>query len=385
MIFNSTPPDYTSVNDDILWVAYDINSIDPAKVNYKYVGELFIAGEKVFTSKVFPRPDINMGVFNLGSVIREYVKAKLSPTGNGIHAQEMGQGVFAIDCVLKIREEYNGTLGAVVLEDSTRTFFNHYSSRFSDFTTEESFTYTLSFIFGFLNLPNTSRPGNIELFLTTDKFYLPYFSVSADPFDVVIGANTTTITPSGTNTLQLINVSPAAINIDFPGTITAGTSSYTVVIGDLTYTIRIICEPIYSVYMVHFLNKFGGFETMSFHKVSREMIDVERKEWQQLAYRIDDLGAVTLSEGGIMNEQRSVFASRYKEKLRISTDLLSDQEYAWLAQLVASPLVYLQDGFTVYPVVITNSNYEKRKYINDKLSNISIDIEFGKMVKTQFR
>ena len=71
MIFNSVPEAYTSVNDDIVWVVYDANSEDDSKTNYKYVGELFIDGVKVYTSKVFPRPDTYFGIFNFGTVIRE--------------------------------------------------------------------------------------------------------------------------------------------------------------------------------------------------------------------------------------------------------------------------------------------------------------------------
>ena len=124
---------------------------------------------------------------------------------------------------------------------------------------------------------------------------------------------------------------------------------------------------------------------MSFHKVSRESVSIERKEWQQLPYRVTDLGAVTLSENQVMHEQRSVFASRFKEKLKISTDLLSDEDYQWLVQLVVSPLVYLEDENTLYPVVITNTDYEFKEYINDRLTSLMLDIEFGTMLKTQFR
>lgn len=386
MIFKSIPKAYTSVNDDIVWVVYDANSIDITKTNYKYVGELYIDGVKVYTSKVFPRPDTSFGIFNFGTVIREYISAKLSPASDGILAQELGQGEFSITVQLKIREEYSGTLGAVVLTDTARTFYNHYNSRFTDFTTQGSFSYTFSFVLGFINFPNSLRPRTgIQLFLDTNKYYLPYFASTNTPFNVEIGANTKTITPSENDTLQIINISPGAINTDFPGTITSSTSSYTVVVNGQSYTVNLICEPLYTHYMVHFLNKFGGFESMSFHKVSRESITVERKEWQQLPYRVTSLGIQTLSENQVMHEQRSTFASRFKEKLKISTDLLSDNEYRWLGQLVASPLVYLEDEGTIYPIIITNDSYEYKENINDKLTNLSLDVEFGNMLKTQFR
>lgn len=386
MTLTGVPEAYASVNSDLVWVAYDVNSQDNTYLNYKYVGELFIDGIKVFTSKVFPRPDTFFGVFNFGTVIREYIIAKLSPTSNGILAQEMGEGKFCITVQVKLREEYNGTLGAVVLTDSERTFYNHYQSRFTDFTTQGSFSYTFSFVLGFLDYPNSTRDKtDIQLFFQNSRYYIPYFSTSTAPFNVVIGANTKVITPTEVKTLSIINISPAAINSEYPGTITSSTTSYNVVINGETYTVKLICEPIYKRYTMHFLNKFGGFESMSFHKVSRESVDIERKEWQQLPYRITDLGAVTLSENQVMHEQRSVFASRFKEKLKISTDLLTDEDYQWIVQLVVSPLVYLEDENTLYPVVITNTNYEFKEYINDRLTNLMLDIEFGTMLKTQFR
>lgn len=386
MIFNAVPEAYSSVNSDLVWVCYDVNSEDISKTNYKYVGELWIGGVKIYTSKVFPRPDTYFGVFNFGTIIREYIEAKLSPVSNGILAQEMGEGDFCITVQVKIREEYSGTLGAVVLTDSERTFYNHYQTRFTDFTTEGSFTYTFSFVLGFINYPNSTRSRTqIKLFFENGRYYIPYFSNSTTPFTVVVGANTKTITPTEGKTLSIINISPGAINTDYPGTITSGTESYTVTIDGEAYTVTLICEPIYTKYIVHFLNKFGGFESMSFHKVSRESVDIERKEWQQMPYRVTALGAVTLSENQVMHEQRSVFASRFKEKLKISTDLLSDEDYDWLVQLAVSPLIYLEDQNTIYPVLVTNTNYEYKKYINDRLTNLTLDIEFGNMLKTQFR
>lgn len=386
MIFNSVPEAYSSINSDLVWVVYDVNSIDITKTNYKYVGELWIAGVKVYTSKVFPRPGTSHGVFNFGTIIREYVAATLSPVSNGILAQELGEGKFAITVQIKIREEFSGTLGAVVLTGASLTFYNHYQTKFTDFTTQGSFSYTFSFILGFVNYPNSTRgKSDIKLFFENSRYYIPYFSASTTAFTVVVGANTKTITPTEAKTLSIINISPGAINTDFPGAITSSTESYTVIIGGVTYTIGVICEPIYKKYMVHFLNKFGGFESMSFHKVSRGSVDIERKEWQQLPYRITSAGAQTLSANQVMHEQRSVFASRFKEKLKISTDLLTDADYEWLVQIVVSPLVYIEDENTIYPVIITNTNYEFRKYINDRLTNLTLDIEFGNMLKTQFR
>jgi len=348
MTLNSYPPQYSSVNGDLIWVVYDANSIDPTKLNYKYVGELYINAVKVFTSKKFPDPVNNMGFFNLGSVIRDYCQAK--------YQDEQGQGEFAIDVVFKVKEEYNGTISAVVLTDSTRTYFNHYNGRTNDFT----------ILAAYADKPATKRPSIIYLPEDCSRYYLPYFAESSAGFDVVLDGVTTTITPIVANTMQRINI---AIN---------ATADYTAIIDGVTFTVKVVCRGLYDNYILHFINQFGGYESMYFPKASRKMHDVERKTFNQPQYRVDGSGVVTVG-----NRQATSFGSVFKEKLKVSTDWLTDAEYQWLCQLVVSNDIYLDDLTNVYPVVITDTNYEFKNYVQDKMTNLSVNLEFGDSYKTQ--
>ncbi len=358
MTITAYPPAYSSVNDFLVWTCYDANSIDVTKLNYQYIGEVWIGGIKVYSAKVYPNPTTNYGIFNFGNVIREYIKAALQ--------SEMGQGIFAIDVIVKVRETYLvGTTQttSATTDDSTRTFFNHYNGRINDFTLFSAYA----------NKPATSRPLTIELFSTTTTYYLPYFATTTTPFNVVINGATTTITPTVANTIQNINIAVGA------------TSDYTVVLGGVTYNVKVICETIYTKYALHFLNKYGGFESMSFHKVSKTTTNIERKEWQQLPYRVDGSGVVSVKSGSIMHPQRSMFGIKYTEKLKVSTDLLGDDEYIWLSQLVNSPLVYLDDAGTLYPVVIAETNYDYKQVVVDGLNNLMVNLEFGSSYKSQFQ
>lgn len=384
MTFESVPPDYSSVNDHLMYVVYDAHAADPVTYpNYKYIAELWIGATKVHTKRMFPQPDTNRGEFDFGAVAREYIIANLAPSGAGILAQELTDGQWSIkDVVVKIREEYGGTVGAVILTDSARTFFNHYNGRFNDFT----------LLAPYADKPISNRPVRIiNLLYTCANYYIPYFSETTTPFDVVVTPDTpvstvtVTVTPTVVNSLQLINIAPGAVNTHVGGAIDNTTGSYTVVIGSETYYVNIVCPGFYTNYLVHFLNKFGGFESMLFNKVSRKTVDVERKKWQQLPYRIDGSGVVSVKTGSIMHAQQSTFAARFKESLKISTDWLSDAEYQWLAELVCSPFIYVEDNGTLYPVTLTDTNYEFKENIVDGLQNLSISVEFGTTFKTQFR
>jgi hypothetical protein len=379
MIFESTPPEYSSVNDHLVYVAYDAHAIDPVTYpNYKYVAEVWINGVKQFTARIFPQPDNGRGIFDFGSVVRSYINATFAP-GAGIAAQELGVDTFNTAVVIKLREEYSGTVGAVVLTDSSRVYFNHYNGRYNDFTALSALT----------NKPLSNRGLVLEVSITSNYLFLPYFSTSPSAFNVVItggtATRTKTITPTAANTLQVLNISPGTINGEYSGNFTSATESYTVAVGGVTYTVKIVCPGKCTNYMLHFLNKWGGFESMLFNKARRFTMEIERKQFRQLPFRVSSSGVASVKSGIVMHQQPTVYASKWKEKLKVSTDYLFDVDYQWLAQLVASPLVYLEDGGTMYPVVITDTNYEPKEYVIDRMTNLALTLDFGTTNKTQYQ
>jgi hypothetical protein len=381
MTFESTPSTYSSVNDPLVYVVYDAHAANPTSYpNYKYVIELEINSVQVYRGKYFPHPTSNRGIVDLGSVIREYcVQSFTGDVGGAMVADEMGEGEWRVSCVVKVREEYGTTTSAVLLTDSSRVFFNYYNGRYPGF--ESLSNYDDDVI--------SDRPLNISLPFSCNNYFIPYYAELSTSFNVVVTGGTSTrtktITPTTTNTMQLINISPGAINDEYPGNFTTSTTSYSVQIGTKTYSISIVCEGLYQNYFVHFLNKWGGYETMMFNKVSRKTYEIERKSWKQLPYRVSSSGVVSVLNNYTMYKQQTQFAGRFREKLRLNTDWLSDAEYQWLAQLVTSPEVFVEDAGELYPVVMTANNYEFREHIVDGLINLAVEFDFGATYKTQFQ
>ena len=374
MVNKSTPENFASVNSDLVFVYYDANAIDPTKLNYKYVGELWIEGVKVYTERVYPRPAGAFGVFNFSAQIRNRLTPLFTPLAGIEGHKEQGTGQWQLSVHVRVREEYNGTVGAVVLIDASKYFYNHYQGR----------TSLASIISPLRDSPLTTRDRTVNLNFT-DNFYVPYFSLINTPFTVTVGANVKTITPAASPSLYSLDISPAGINADFPGAILPSDTSYTVTFGGQTFKVNILCPGLYKNYTVHFLNQFGGLESFLFNKPSKTTYDYEKKEYRQLPYRIHSIyGVVTLLDGVQMNEQRTVFASQISEKLKLQTDFVSDTDYKFLAQLVASPLVMIGEGGILYPVIISDTNYEVKQYLTDKLTTLSINVEFPTQ-QTQYR
>lgn len=152
-----------------------------------------------------------------------------------------------------------------------------------------------------------------------------------------------------------------------------------------SYKFNIGCEPKFTNYVLHFLNQYGGFESYNFYKLSRKTYDIDKKDFTQLPYRMDGNGIVTWNNGSVLYDTKTIYASKYKEKIKLSTDLLTDAEYLWLKELLLSPIVYFQDGSFLAPVTITDNNYESKRFINDKLTALQVNIEFGEQYNAQYR
>lgn len=375
MTFKSTPANFSSINDLLLWVVYDANAIDITKTDYKYVAEVWYDGVNVYTDRAYPRPDGAFGVFEFSEIIRSYVQPTFAPA-SGVVAQRYGLNEFRTkDVVIKFREEYNGSVGAVILTDSARQFYNHYNERTDGVTALTAYADKVA----------SMRPKTIKLLFDTPFYFLPYYVTTTTPFTITIAGVTTTVTPSVAGEMIMFNIAPAGINAATPGTITSSTTDYDVVVGGVTYKVTICCKGIFTNYVAHFLNKLGGFESMLFNKPRRRSMTIERKTYKKPAYRIDGTGAVSFGSGSIMHEQRINYATKTNEKLRVQTDLLTDLEYQWLGQLVSSPFVYLEDAATLYPIVLTASDYNFNEYWLDRLTTLQVDVEFASSKNTQFR
>jgi len=382
-----------SAHGDLIWVVYEDDLIVHPETypDFKYVAYVYIGTTQVARVAKVPQPGTNFGVFNLGDIIRNYVSSVFNPAANTIQAQESGLNEWFVKATIKFTEEYDGfeTPGDPddFYADSERTYHNHYNGRMLGVT---------SSLNALKDKVVTNRPQ--QNFITGGDAYcfMSYFPTSTSGIAMQVkayagstlqGTYNGSITPSAALNLQIINVAPVAINAASAGLITAGTTRYTVQLHSSTiYTFNITCEAKYTSYAIHFLNQYGGFESRNFTKLSRKTIAITRADFGKLPYTIDASGIVNYyNSNNVYNETRSTYASQYKEKMTLNTDILTDEEYTWLADLVLSPLVYIQLSGYFVPCTITSTNYEYKKRINDKLTNLQLDIEFGEQFNAQFR
>jgi hypothetical protein len=383
MTIQSTPPSYASVHADLLYVvAEPAKTADPvAYPNYKYICDVYVGGVLAARLKRVPDPTYKLGVFNIGAVVRNYMTSLFNPTG-ALVSQVAGEPNFYLSVLVKFGEEYAYTSYYNRLSDTTRQFYNHYDRGTAN---------GVSDLFYFTNRLATNAPGTLEVLQTSSFCFINYFVSGPSPVPISIVSSTGgvyhgTFGPVNGNNLTTLNIAPTVLNALSPGLITPGTQSYTVTVGSQVVRVNIVCEPIFNAYTVHFMNQYGGFETKLFSKVSRLTVNVEKKDFERLPYMVSAAGAVSYkSPNNVYYEKTYTYASQFSEKLVLNSDLLTDAEYAWLYDLVVSPLVFLQLGNEFIPVKLTDTNYESRRVANDGLTNLTINIDLGRTLNAQYR
>jgi hypothetical protein len=391
------PGTYFSAHGDLIFTLLEDTKPFSSSVypDYKYVCDVYIAGLLEARLKAFPRSTDKIGVFNIGNVVRNYLITNFAPTPSVIHTNEYASGAFYVEVICRFGEEYGNVTYSNIIVDSQRTYFNHYNGRL--FGTETILT-------NYLDKVLSRRPYATTVKRDASHCFIPFMTTDDTTIELQIRCYNKSLglirqsdvniipTPGSTDTLQQFNLSPAAINAVVPGTIDSIIDYYTVtfsttnIVDDSVYRFDIICEPKYDTYALHFMNRFGGFESKEFTKVSRRQINIEKSDYGSSAYAIGSDGIPAYyNDQNVYRETRKNYAGAWKEKMTLNSDLLRDDEYTWLEDLVNAPVVYIEMEGYFFPATITDNNYEAKKTINDDLTNLTLNIEFGDRFNTQYR
>lgn len=161
---------------------------------------------------------------------------------------------------------------------------------------------------------------------------------------------------------------------------------------DYTIQIQTNCSKNNPV-MIHFLNSLGGFESFLFSGVNRINTNIERQS-------INKLGLITtLTSSGIdrdvsidrvynntLGEVKTNYANTMTHKMKLVSDYISETDFLWLRELLASPQVYAQidNNVLMIPVTVETSDWAEKKRGADKIFNLEIDILLGTQT-TQLR
>jgi hypothetical protein len=140
-------------------------------------------------------------------------------------------------------------------------------------------------------------------------------------------------------------------------------------VSGIDVTIRRICEPVFSIVKVLFINQFGAIQEFYFNKKSISNMGVTQSNYDSML-----LSSNTYST---TDHQKYVYNKQASETITMNTGYVDEGQFTTIKQIMLSEQVWAKIGTIVYPMNVKTSSLTKKTKINDKLVDYSIDMEFA--------
>ena len=125
-----------------------------------------------------------------------------------------------------------------------------------------------------------------------------------------------------------------------------------------------VCEPKYTPITCTFVNRFGGWQFLTFFKASTEAIETEFKEFNMLPSSIDY---------NVLQGQRKRFNHQGKQSIKCNTGWVDENYFELIQDLLLSETVLLGGK----PAVVKSKSSEKKTSLNNKVINYEIEFEYN--------
>ena len=398
-----------------------VESDNVGEPNFKYVFRLFVEGETFGgvgykEYQVTPDAVLNYGVVDIHNLIQTFVEADLGQF-NGTSAFSYAQNsikkynieiyeMWDIAGVPTINTEQgeSGDTGDLYCFEGS---FNN--SFWIDWDASDYFTNLTNGVNGRWLTDNLLNKVSINdlgwsYYLTDSPSDNNYIQVlTYDSADALISTfeinNTTSLSPTPAR-FEKVTTSPQALNnvgvgqfaVGTQPVITSSVARYTVQLFDNTaapvselinFEIKEPCR--YTEYRFHFENKYGAFDSFTFHGRNQKKTDMQRTSYKTSAYPI-----VTGAIQRLHQEKSNVTNwTKRTEKISLISDYLTTEENTWLEQMLYSNEIYLEfvDGSGVrnFKSVhkVTGTSWVEKETIHDKLFRLEIEVELGQEAYSQ--
>lgn len=157
--------------------------------------------------------------------------------------------------------------------------------------------------------------------------------------------------------------------------ITNSVASYKVFNGNTGALIRdvtIDCNPKFTTYTLHYLNRKGGYDTLhcslaSIFTSEKQTFTSKKNGWTNVS------NVMTFDSNQPLEKINSVILT---DKVKVTSDWLTDIEIEWHKDLFSSPLVYIDLGSSsnYIPIKVSNTSYVTRN--SDLLRQLTFDLTY---------
>ena len=322
---NTSPSGSPSVHDALWHVCTSDNS---GSTDMKYVFDVYVGSTQLVRVKQFPEPSNGKAYFDASPIVRnEFTYEWFAPINTSAYVAEPSMsGEIGVVYQLRVGEEVSGV-----------TTLNMASGNVS----------------GFNWSPNLFKRR-------------------------VDGLNT--------NGFVQLNIGTTALSATLSTTFNDSVKYYDVWFNSLDkFRVYITCNPKYTNIPIHFLNRWGLYDSQRFDLVSKLSMDIERKSFTERDYQFNGNSVDYISSSNVYYGGKINYSNSATWTYKLNSTPLDDAEWVWIADLMQSPQILLEyDGY-FYPVTIKRTTYDYNKHVVDRLKPLEIEFELNTSRYTQLR
>ena len=128
--------------------------------------------------------------------------------------------------------------------------------------------------------------------------------------------------------------------------------------------VEVICEPKYTPLICTFINRFGGWQYLTFFKANSQSIDTTNKDFNLLPSSVNY---------NTLQGQKKVFNNQGKQKIKCNTGWVDENYFDLIQDLLLSETILLNDK----PVIVKTQSSELKTHLKDKNINYEIELEYN--------
>jgi hypothetical protein len=367
---HQSPTGYTSAHEEVWHV---VESTDKAIAGFQYVFDIYKGTTLLTRVKNSPLGDDSLGVIDVGNIVRSSLDSYNFPAfnlSNFTNQVTLGADIFFTDYDVRYGQATGLTEVSGNLASGTYRVYNNYKrSKWDKYTSEIG-----------TGLFLTNRPMVNNYYEGEPIVSSLYITNESSRFLNIDGSQVQGVSY---NTSGQYNLAYSFGYIPADGVVKFEyENDVNVNLDTLTFNKK--CSK-YEPHTLIFLNAYGVYDSFTFVH-GKLMMSNEKKKFEQQRWGLSG-NSMAEKSGFVYNESMKTYAVKYKEKMMLTSDILSTGEYEWLSELINSPQVYYYhtSNAELYPVQITDSDYEFRDDRINKAETLSITIEFSTSQNTQYR
>jgi len=133
---------------------------------------------------------------------------------------------------------------------------------------------------------------------------------------------------------------------------------------DFVFNSEELCEPKYTPITCTFINRYGGWQFLTFFKANSQSIDTTSKDFNMLPSALDY---------NVLKGQKRAFNQQGKQKIKCNTGWVDENYFELIQDLLLSETVLLDNK----PVMVKTQSSEYKTGLKDKNINYEIEFEYN--------